>query len=63
MDGAISICRVARGVWLQDFFAYMPLHQYLFLPTRELWPAASVECQVLPTLQRGWLARDQAHPA
>lgn len=22
-----------------DFFAYMPLHRYIFAPTRELWPA------------------------
>jgi hypothetical protein len=31
-----------RAVTTADFFAYMPAHQYLFVPNRELWPAASV---------------------
>lgn len=30
------------GVSLDDFYAYMPQHAYLFVPTRELWPATSV---------------------
>ncbi len=30
------------GIGLHDFYAHMPSHQYLFVPTRELWPAASV---------------------
>jgi len=38
----------AGGVSVQDFFAYMPLHQYLFIPTRELWPAASVNARCSP---------------
>ena len=29
-----------------DFYAYMPSHQYLFVPSRELWPAASVNSRV-----------------
>lgn len=32
-------------VSVEDFFAYMPLHQYLFIPTRELWPGASVNAR------------------
>lgn len=31
---------------LEDFWAYLPLHQYLYTPTRELWPAASVNATV-----------------
>lgn len=27
---------------VEDFYAYMPGHAYLFLPTMEFWPAASV---------------------
>ena len=30
------------GVSLNDFVAYMPQHLYIFMPARELWPAASV---------------------
>jgi len=33
---------------LEDFFAYMPAHNYLFVPTREQWPASSVNSQVSP---------------
>jgi hypothetical protein len=38
----------AEGVSLQDFFAYMPMHKYFFAPSRELWPACSVDARVLP---------------
>ena len=30
------------GFTLEDFVAYMPQHNYFFIPTREPWPAASV---------------------
>jgi hypothetical protein len=30
------------GATIDDFFAHMPTHHYLYEPTRELWPAASV---------------------
>lgn len=33
-------------VKVSDFFAYMPTHQYIYVPTRELWPAASVNARV-----------------
>jgi hypothetical protein len=29
------------SVSLDDFHAYMPMHQYVYRPTRELWPAAA----------------------
>lgn len=36
-----------RGeIQLQDFVAYMPTHSYIFAPTRELWPASSVNQRV-----------------
>src|ERR1044071_5088396 len=31
---------------LSDFLAYMPAHRYIFVPTRDLWPAASVDARV-----------------
>jgi hypothetical protein len=36
------------GVCLTDFFAYMPMHSYIYWPTRELWPASSVNARVPP---------------
>ena len=33
---------------LEDFVAYLPMHTYIFLPTREPWPAASVDSQFPP---------------
>jgi hypothetical protein len=34
------------GVSLDDFVAYMPMHSYLYVPTRELWPATSVNSRI-----------------
>jgi Primase C terminal 2 (PriCT-2)/Family of unknown function (DUF5906)/Bifunctional DNA primase/polymerase, N-terminal len=34
------------GVRLADFVAYMPLHFYIFVPTREPWPATSVNARI-----------------
>ena len=48
---------------LEDFYAYMPQHRYIFAPTRELWPAASVNAR-LPLISdikpAAWL--DQNRP-
>jgi hypothetical protein len=33
-------------VGAEDFWAYMPSHSYLFVPSRQLWPAASVNARV-----------------
>lgn len=42
---------------IDDFHAYLPMHQYLYAPTRELWPAASVDGSIAadgwPTDSRG----------
>jgi hypothetical protein len=38
------------GVKREDFYAYMPLHSYMFAPSRELWPAASVNARIPPTV-------------
>jgi len=34
------------GVTLDDFRAYMPTHQYIFTPSREFWPASSVNARI-----------------
>ena len=36
------------GVTMDDFHAYMPMHTYIYAPTRELWPAGSVNARVRP---------------
>src|SRR5262249_45292496 len=38
----------AIGVRLQDFYAYLPAHSYLFVPTREKWPAINVHAGIAP---------------
>jgi hypothetical protein len=39
---------VGEGVSLDDFHAYMPMHSYIYAPSREPWPAASVNARVPP---------------
>ncbi|MQA92813.1 MAG: hypothetical protein GEU90_21755 [Gemmatimonas sp.] len=39
---------IPEGVQLEDFYAYMPMHSYLFAPTGDLWPASSVNARVSP---------------
>ena len=36
------------GVTLEDFSAFMPMHSYIYHPTREMWPAASVNARIEP---------------
>jgi hypothetical protein len=36
------------SVTLDDFHAYMPMHKYMFTPSRELWPASSINARVPP---------------
>jgi hypothetical protein len=38
------------GVSLRDFRAYMPTHSYIFAPTREMWPATSVNARIPPVI-------------
>jgi hypothetical protein len=56
-----------EGVGLLDFWAYSPQHSYIFTPTREPWPAASVNSRVPPVLvgakqlpASAWLDRNRA---
>jgi hypothetical protein len=36
------------GVMLGDFYAYMPMHNYIFAPSREPWPGSSVNSRIAP---------------
>ncbi|WP_271577965.1 primase-helicase family protein [Bradyrhizobium sp. CCBAU 11361] len=55
-DGSMFISSFAHGgcryelieLRREDFVAYMPMHKYIFLPTRELWPASSVNARLAP---------------
>lgn len=43
----------AAGVTLEDFYAYMPEHKYIFVPTRDLWPAPSIDARIPPVRGNG----------
>jgi hypothetical protein len=40
--GNVPASPAGSGVSVDDFYAYMPQHVYIFAPTREPWPASSV---------------------
>lgn len=46
--GATGAANASVVLNLEDFLAYMPLHSYLFLPSREFWPASSVNARIFP---------------
>ena len=35
---------------LDDFVAYMPQHTYIFRPSGEMWPAASINARIPPVI-------------
>ena len=37
-----------EGIRVENFYAYMPMHNYIYVPTREPWPAASVNARLAP---------------
>jgi len=39
---------VGEGVTIDHFRAYMPLHSYIFMPSREMWPGSSVNSRIPP---------------
>lgn len=65
-----ELCKIVAGkkrvlpaaVTEQDFFAYLPAHQYLYIPTRELWPASSVNASVVMQVGKAneWLDEQRA---
>jgi hypothetical protein len=47
-DGAPGKTEPGEGVSLDDFYAYMPMHSYIYAPTNEMWPLASVNARLPP---------------
>lgn len=39
-----------QKVEIEDFHAYMPMHNYVYVPVRDVWPAASVNARVAPVV-------------
>jgi hypothetical protein len=49
MDGTfpnLDAAKEAAGISLADFFAYMPMHNYIYAPGRAHWPGASVNSRL-----------------
>jgi len=42
------MCKTDKPISYDDFCAYRPMHNFIFLPTREPWPASSVDAQLPP---------------
>ena len=56
--GGIKYRLAGQGIRLEDFRAYKPQHTFIYTPTREPWPAISVNntshlfrCWMLPATQ------------
>lgn len=46
--GVVTPFRKRKPIELNDFFAYMPTHNYIFAPSGEFWPASSVNSRIPP---------------
>jgi hypothetical protein len=51
VDAATS--KTKGGVSLEQFVAYMPMHTYIYIPTREPWPGSSVNARIPPLALKG----------
>jgi putative DNA primase/helicase len=38
----------SRSIKISDFIAYLPMHSYIYIPTRDLWAAVAVNSQLSP---------------
>ena len=57
-DGAEDVSEVRpQSVTLRDFYAYMPMHAYIFAPNGDMWPGSSVDARIAMTKGKasGWL--------
>jgi hypothetical protein len=52
-DGASKIESLPEAVTLEDFYAYMPQHNYIYTPSREPWPGSSVNARIPPVDRNG----------
>jgi Family of unknown function (DUF5906) len=51
--GTFRLLSDGRGVSITDFYAYMPTHSYIFVPTREMWVAGSINARIPPIRKPG----------
>jgi hypothetical protein len=54
----LGLVEIPATVSLEDFYAYMPLHDYIFTPTGEHWPGASINAR-LGGGASAWLDRNR----
>lgn len=52
-----------EGVGIEDFRAYMPAHNYIYIPARDFWPAASVNARVPPVREVDASGKTKMTPA
>ena len=43
-----ALPNVVGAISLQDIYAYMPTHGFIYVPTREMWSAASIDARIPP---------------
>ena len=48
MTEVIALNAKREGVSVEDFHAYMPMHSYIYAPSREMWPASSINARLPP---------------
>ncbi len=51
---------VDAAITINDFYALMPMHKYIFKPTGELWPAESINTRLPPKIVNGQIVRPSA---
>jgi hypothetical protein len=63
VDNLISMAarrkKAREAVTINDFIAYLPAHNYIFMPTREPWPGSSVNARLPPVA----ISADKSIPA
>ncbi len=52
-----------RGVRLDDFRAYMPSHNYIYMPTGDFWPSTSVNSRIPPIAVANEAGEERRIPA
>lgn len=52
-DSVDDLPQNGSAVTLEDFWAYAPTHNYLYIPTLELWPSSSVNSRLPAMMEDG----------
>jgi hypothetical protein len=47
-NGKMPLGTQVNAVSLDDFYAFMPTHNYVFVPTRQMWVARSINSRIEP---------------